>query len=87
MIPIMPNSGLTRKANFVKEEWAKYFDKGRVDTIASGWRGVLYANLALIDAKSSWNFFSGSSFDPTYLDGGASRTWYLAFSAALGGVS
>lgn len=87
MIPIMPNSGLTRKPAFIKEEWATYFDNGRVDAIDNGWRGIIMANLALIDAKSAWEFFSNPSFDPTLLDGGASRTWYLAFSAALGGVS
>jgi endo-1,3(4)-beta-glucanase len=87
MLPIMPNSGLTRKANFIKEEWATYFDNGRVDQIAAGWRGILYANLALIDAKSAWKFFSDVNFDATHLDGGASRTWYLAFAAALGGAS
>jgi endo-1,3(4)-beta-glucanase len=87
MLPIMPNSGLTRHANFIKEEWSTYFDNGRVDNIADGWRGILYANLGLIDAKSAWNFFAAPNFDPTHLDGGASRTWYLAFAAALGGSS
>jgi len=87
MLPLAPNSGLTRKAQFVQEEWDTYFSDGRVDTVAGGWRGILYANLAFIDPQASWNFFSNSSFDPSYLDGGASRTWYLALSAALGGVS
>ncbi|KAF2427716.1 glycoside hydrolase [Tothia fuscella] len=86
MIPIMPNSGLIRKANFVKEEWAKYFDNGRVNAVQAGWKGILYANLAFIDVTSSWNFFASSFFDPGNLDGGASRTWYLTLAAALGGM-
>lgn len=45
------------------------------------------ANLALIDQKTSWDFFADVNFDPTHLGGGASRTWYLAFAAGLGGVS
>jgi endo-1,3(4)-beta-glucanase len=87
MLPLMPNSALTRSHTFVQEEWTKYFDNGRAQQVAGGWRGILMANLALIDPVTSWNFFASSSFDPQYLDGGASRTWYLAFAAALGGVS
>jgi len=86
MIPIMPNSGLIRNAKFVTEEWAQYFANGKAD-VAGGWRGILYANLALIDPKSSYAFFSDPGFDVQYLDGGASRTWYLAFAAGLGGAS
>jgi endo-1,3(4)-beta-glucanase len=86
MIPLMPNSGLTRAAKFVTEEWNTYFSNGRVDSIAGGWKGVLYANLALVDAKSSWNFFSSSSFNSASLDGGASLSWYLTYAAALGGL-
>lgn len=48
MIPLSPASTLTRSPTFVAEEWAKYFDKGRVDQVVGGWRGVLYANLAII---------------------------------------
>lgn len=50
----------------------------RVD---GGWKGVLYANLALIDPKASWDFFAQPNFDYSSIDGGASRTWYLAFAA------
>ena len=81
MIPLNPSSGLTRSRNFVSEEWASYFDKGRVDQVAGGWRGILYANLAIIDPATSWNFFAQNNFDPGWLDGGASRTWYLAYAA------
>ncbi|KAB8336796.1 hypothetical protein FH972_021105 [Carpinus fangiana] len=87
MLPINPSSMLTRAQNFVREEWNAYFSNGRVDSIAGGWRGVLYSNLALIDPKASWNFFAASNFSNEYLDGGASRTFYLAMAAGLGGAS
>ncbi|KAI9844530.1 MAG: hypothetical protein M1838_002157 [Thelocarpon superellum] len=86
MIPLNPSSTLTRGQTFVSEEWARYFDNGRVDQIAGGWRGILYANLAIIDPVSAWKFFSQTNFDPGWLDGGASRTWYLAYAAGLGGA-
>lgn len=85
MIPINPSSAYTRNQNFVKEEWATYFNNGRVDQTEGGWRGILYSNLALIDPKTAYNWFSGPNFDPQYLDNGASLTWYLALSAGLGG--
>lgn len=87
MLPILPLSGYTRSQNFIKEEWARYFDKGRVDTVQGGWRGILYSNLALIDAKAAWKFFSAPTFKPEYLDGGASLTWYMTLAAGLGGAS
>ncbi|KAL8942952.1 MAG: hypothetical protein Q9216_001367 [Gyalolechia sp. 2 TL-2023] len=85
MIPINPSSGYVRNQNFIKEEWATYFDDGRVDQTDGGWRGILYSNLALIDPKAAYDWFSGPNFDPQYLDGGATLTWYLALSAGLGG--
>ncbi|KAI9825391.1 MAG: hypothetical protein M1832_001121 [Thelocarpon impressellum] len=85
MIPLNPSSGLTRSPNFVREEWARYFDDGRADQIAGGWRGILYANLALIDPATAWNFFAQTPFDAGWIDGGASRAWYLAYAAGLGG--
>ncbi|KAI9809689.1 MAG: hypothetical protein M1825_000121 [Sarcosagium campestre] len=85
MIPLNPTSALTRTKQFVTEEWAKYFNNGRVDQVVGGWRGILYANLAIIDAKASWNFFAQQNFDVGWLDGGATRTWYLAYAAGLGG--
>jgi endo-1,3(4)-beta-glucanase len=88
MIPLAPNSGLTRSANFVKEEWSTYFDNGRADSISTGgWKGIVYASLTFVDPKTSWNFFSQTNFDPNWIDGGASRSWYLAQAACLGGVS
>lgn len=87
MLPILPLSAYTRSQTFVREEWARFFDNGRVDAVQGGWRGILYSNLALIDAKAAWRFFSDSvAFKPEYLDGGASLTWYLALAAGLGGA-
>jgi endo-1,3(4)-beta-glucanase len=92
MLPIMPFSTLSRSQAFVQEEWDAYFAPGGikpVDNIEGGWRGVVVANQAIIDPQNSYSFFSNSSgnFDIDYLDGGASQTWYLAWSAALGGNS
>ncbi|KAI9676206.1 MAG: hypothetical protein M1829_003035 [Trizodia sp. TS-e1964] len=81
MIPINPSSALTRQRHFVSEEWDTYFSNGRVDQVVGGWKGILYANLALIDPSTSWNFFSQQNFDFGWIDGGASRTWYLAYAA------
>ena len=86
MIPINPSSAYTRNRNFVTEEWGTYFDNGRVDQVAGGWRGILYSNLALIDAKTAYGWLSEPSFDPQYLDDGATLTWYLALAAGLGGA-
>ncbi|KAL2075440.1 hypothetical protein VTL71DRAFT_383 [Oculimacula yallundae] len=82
MLPLLPSSTLTRTPTFVREEWDVYFSNGRADAAEGGWRGVLYANLALSDPRASWEFFSQSGFDVSWLDGGASRTWYLALAAA-----
>jgi endo-1,3(4)-beta-glucanase len=81
MIPLLPSSTLTRTKTFVAEEWSRYFDRGRADAVAGGWKGLLYANLAIIDPVTSFNFFNSAGFDASWLDGGASRTWYLALAA------
>lgn len=83
MIPLNPSSAYTRPKDFVAEEWNTYFSNGRVDQVAGGWRGILYANLALIDPQTSYNYFANPNFEYGSLDGGASRTWYLAYSAAM----
>lgn len=49
--------------------------------------GIVYANLAIINPKAAYNFFTQSDFDMSWIDGGASRTWYIAMSAMLGGAS
>ena len=86
MVPLMPFSSLTRSQNFVTEEWNTYFGDGKVAQAAGvegGWKGILYANLAIINPTAAFNFFNQQNFDPSWLDGGASRTWYLAFAAGM----
>ncbi|KAE8838057.1 hypothetical protein PTNB73_03935 [Pyrenophora teres f. teres] len=85
MIPLNPSSGYTRRRQFVQEEWDVYFSNGRAEQVTGGWRGILKANQALIDAQSAYNFFANPGFNEV-LDGGASRTWYLAYTAAQLGV-
>jgi endo-1,3(4)-beta-glucanase len=86
MIPLNPSSAYTRPASFVREEWDAYFSNGRVDNVEGGWQGILYANLALVDPQTAYGYFANESFDIKQLDGGASRTWYLAYCAAMMGA-
>lgn len=87
MLPLHAVSPYMRSPTFVREEWATYFSDGRADAIPDGaWRGILYANLALIDPRASWDYFSKPDFDLSTLDGGASLSWYLLLTAVLGGV-
>lgn len=85
MMPLNPSTAYTRRRQFVQEEWDTYFSNGRAEQVTGGWKSILMSNLALIDAQSSYNFFSNPSFAET-LDGGASRTWYLAYTAAMLGA-
>lgn len=85
MIPAgFPFSAYVRTQKFVTEEWNTFFSNGRAN-VDGGWRGILYANLATIQPAASYAFFSNPKFNPAYLDGGASLTWYLTYSAAMGG--
>lgn len=87
MIPLHPASAFTRTYTFVTEEWNQYFAPNNYAmSVMGGWRGILYANLAIIDPKTSYSFFANPNFDYGLLDGGASRTWYLAYAAGLGGA-
>ncbi|KMP05178.1 endo-1,3(4)-beta-glucanase 1 [Coccidioides immitis RMSCC 2394] len=86
MLPLLPASAYTRRSEFVREEWNAMFAPNATkpaDTVEGGWRGVLYANLAIIDAEASWKFFTQPNFNMGWIDGGASRTWYLAYAALL----
>ncbi|RYC62046.1 hypothetical protein CHU98_g4143 [Xylaria longipes] len=83
MLPLLPSTKFTRPSDFVKQEWATYFDKGRADKIEGGWKGILYGNLSTIDPKMAWMFFTRKDFHPSWLDGGASLTWYQAYCAAF----
>ncbi|EPS27918.1 putative endo-beta-1,3-glucanase [Penicillium oxalicum 114-2] len=88
MLPLLPNSGYTREPTFVAEEWQAIFSESSsspASRVQGGWKGVLFANLALIDPRASWEFFAQSNFDYSWIDGGASRIWYMAYSAGLGG--
>jgi endo-1,3(4)-beta-glucanase len=82
MIPLNPSSAYTRSRQYAQEEWDTYFSQGRVDAVQGGWKAILYADLALIDPDTSYRFFADPEFN-TPLDGGASRTFYIAYAAAL----
>ena len=85
MVPISPPTALLRSRAFVKEEWDRFFSDGRAN-VEGGWRGILYANLALIDPKASYGFFRdgvNGFWDERWIDGGATRTWYLLWAAAM----
>ncbi|KAF1845071.1 glycoside hydrolase family 81 protein [Cucurbitaria berberidis CBS 394.84] len=86
MVPINPSTAYTRPRAFVAEEWDAFFSGNRALLADGGWRGILYANLALVDAKASFLFFRdgvGGFWDERWIDGGASRTWYLVWAAAM----
>ncbi|KAI1943188.1 endo-1,3-beta glucanase [Ophidiomyces ophidiicola] len=88
MLPILPVSAYIRDKGFVREEWDAMFAPNATlpaQTAEGGWRGILYSNLALIDPTASWDFFAQQNFSGAWLDGGASRTWSLAYAAGLGG--
>lgn len=87
MIPILPHLSYTRSARFVQEEWDAYFES-TIEIFNSGFRGILVVNHAISDPAASYAFFSNATgqWDPVFLDDGASRTWYLAYSAAMGGA-
>jgi endo-1,3(4)-beta-glucanase len=85
MVPINPSTAYLRPRQFVREEWDKMFSEGRAN-VEGGWRGILYANLALIDPRASYSFFRdgiNGFWDERWIDGGASRTWYLTWAAGL----
>lgn len=57
--------------------------------VDGGWKGVLFANLAIVDAKAAYTFFRegiGAVWDERWIDAGATRSWYLVWCASLGGV-
>ncbi|KAL8863285.1 MAG: hypothetical protein Q9178_000660 [Gyalolechia marmorata] len=92
MLPLLPYSSLTRPSAFISQEWSLLFDPSNpsapdpASSVQGGWKGILYANLALLDPRKSWEFFAQDGFDMSWIDGGASRTWYLAWAAGLGGA-
>ena len=86
MLPVTPASGLIRDPSFVKEEWDSQIS-AFIDNVDSGWSGVLLLNKAIIDPKSSYQFFSSENFNSHNLDNGQSRTWCLAYSGGLANAS
>lgn len=94
MLPLSPASPYLRPRQFVKEEWERFFtpspsNPDPLKEVQGGWRGVLMANLAIVDPRASWEFFRNGVdglWDDGWIDGGASRSWYLAFAAGLGGA-
>lgn len=80
MLPFNPSTSFIRSAKLVREEWSLYFSPSSpypAQNVAGGWRGILYANLATIDPKASWDFFARNDFDPAWIDSGTTRTWAL----------
>ncbi|KAH3664192.1 hypothetical protein WICMUC_005852, partial [Wickerhamomyces mucosus] len=55
----------------------------KIGNVTDGWKGILMLNVALYDPATSYNFFSGSDFSTNYLDNGMSKTWSLAYTAAV----
>lgn len=81
MIPVHGPTGLTRNKNFIQEEWDAFFGGGKIDSIDNPWKGIAYAQYALVDPVGSWNFFASPSFQDNWIDGGASRSWFMAYAA------
>ena len=84
MLPLLPSSAYTRSAEFIREEWEAYFAPGAFDDarkVQGGWRGVLFGNWACVEPGKAFGVFSGSGWEGQWVDGGASRTWYLGFAA------
>ncbi|KAK3349999.1 glycoside hydrolase family 81 protein, partial [Lasiosphaeria hispida] len=81
MLPLLPHTPMARTPGFVAEEWNTYFSSGRANSVVGGWKGILFGNYATIDPRGAYAFFSTPDFDPSWLDGGASLTWYLCYSA------
>lgn len=86
MIPINPSSTLTRTKRFIREEWDIYFSNGRADNVQADWRALLYGNFGIIEPQAAYSFFAQDNFDYGWLDGGASRTWYLTLMAGFGNI-
>jgi endo-1,3(4)-beta-glucanase len=87
MLPLLPSSAYTRNEAFVKQEWDAMFSDEACTPASSvssgGWKGVLYANQAIIDPANAYDFFNQPNFNMTWIDGGATRTWYLAYAAGM----
>lgn len=88
VIPVQSFTTYTRSTKFVREEWDAYFGNTSVNPVKDvqgGWKGLLMANLATINPIDSYKFFTQPNFDYSWLDGGATRAWYIAWAAGLSG--
>ena len=81
MIPIHAPTAYIRSKTLVQQEWDVYFSNGRVDRINNNWKGIIYGNYATINPRGAWAFFNSPNFQQAWIDDGASRTWYMAYSA------
>jgi endo-1,3(4)-beta-glucanase len=81
MIPVHGPTGLTRSKTFIQEEWDAFYGGGKIDAMDNPWKGIAYAQYALVDAVGAYNFFASPSFQDNWIDGGASRSWYMAYAA------
>ncbi|WBW72010.1 cell septum surface endo-1,3-beta-glucanase Eng1 [Schizosaccharomyces osmophilus] len=84
MLPVTPISAYIREQSFVRDEWNNMLLNALGAAVPS-WRTLLYADYAIVDPWTSYNYFATPAFQPSWLDVGASRAWYLAFSAGLDG--
>ncbi|CAK9683320.1 unnamed protein product [Candida parapsilosis] len=82
MLPITAASSSVRIPSYVQEEWRDQISTF-IDNVNSGWTGILRLNQAIIDPRSSFEFFSSKDWSDRYLDNGQSRTWSLAFSGGV----
>jgi len=96
MIPVSPISPYIRSTSFVREEWRQCFAAIERDSAVAllkgsegdrtgddGWKGILWSNWAIVEPTEAWQFFSQRKFPRKWLDGGATRTWYLALAAGM----
>lgn len=86
MLPLLPISPYIRSAKFVNEELNTIGGDGFINSVTGGWRGILVANKGIVQPHAAWDFFAQPGFDWSWLDGGASRSWYLAWTGGLAGV-
>jgi endo-1,3(4)-beta-glucanase len=81
MIPILPSTPFVRVKEFVNQEWDSFFSNGRAENIGNAWKSILFGNYATVAPEKAWEVFSATNFEPQWLDGGASLTWLMAYSA------
>lgn len=81
MIPVIAPSTYVRSSTFVSQEWNTFFASGKVDAFSNAWKSIIYANYAAVSPAKAWAYFNSTSFNTDYIDGGASQTWYMAYSA------